>query len=481
MNAEYALKIVKARVDQDKYAAVELKIIKTDGVKILKDLYVERELQNGELFVVSDNVLVALHRALRNGEVSNLQLITNQGDVLISPEYSDIREVDHHLFIAVKAVSNMISVKNNQALKADALKVQEIAADSRNIKDQMINMMKSVNPTFNGELKFLYEDAYNEAVVYQIEKKDNRYQVRVVGAQASFVATDGVHVYSHSNIVTDLTKVERIGEEEKILVRDLGKQDVVPMVTTVSPTPSTNPVSSVPVNHQSVPSNFFPENEEKPLDQLSEVQVDPVVLPETSIPAIEEKKEEVVSTPSVQTERTIEESPKESQVFDQFFEDSHSSSDVATTPKIEDSYESTSVAGDQYEQLGEMISQLVSEQKASKGKVIEYEERVKELEARLEKAQGEIDSKTKKVNALINDNRQKIDENRMLKNRVSGLESKAERLEEENKKYLEENNQLKTEAQKGNAKLTNIISSVSELLDGYGDEEHGYTVKTKVA
>ena len=38
------LKIIKARVEQDKYAAVELKIIKADGKNILKDLYVEKEL-----------------------------------------------------------------------------------------------------------------------------------------------------------------------------------------------------------------------------------------------------------------------------------------------------------------------------------------------------------------------------------------------------------------------------------------------------
>ena len=185
------LKIIKARVEQDKYAAVELKIIKANGREVLKDLYVEKEMNQGEIFTASDNVLVSLHRSLRSGEVANLQLISSTGEVLMRPEFSEINQFDNGLFVGVKAVSNMISIKNNQALKTDALKVQEIATDSKSIKEQMIHTMKSNHP--DRELRFIYEDAYNEAAVYKIEKIDGKYSSKLVGDKASFIATDGIN------------------------------------------------------------------------------------------------------------------------------------------------------------------------------------------------------------------------------------------------------------------------------------------------
>ena len=212
------LKIIKARVEQDKYATVEMKIIKNDGVKILKDLYVEKELNDGEFYVASDNVLVALHRTLRNGEVANLQLVANSGDVLIEPLYSRISQVNDNIFICVKSVSEMESVVNNQNSKSDALKVQEIALDAKNIKNQITNTMKNSNP--NGSLRFVFEDAYKEAVIYRIDKNNDGYDVKVIGDNVSFVAVDNVNIYSHSNVVSDITKVESI--------------DVVPSVQSVA-------------------------------------------------------------------------------------------------------------------------------------------------------------------------------------------------------------------------------------------------------
>lgn len=204
------LKIIKARVEQDKYAAVELKIIKANGTTVLKDLYIEKELENGSLFVASDNVLVTLHRTLKPGMVPNFELITKSGEIMLQPLYKEIRPIDNNMLIAIKAVPEMISVKNNQTLRMDANKVQEIAQDSKNIKDQMTSTMKGVNPTYQGELSFLYEDAYEEASLCRIVKDGERDILQVVAEKVSFIATDGIYMYTHSNIVPDLTKSEKI-------------------------------------------------------------------------------------------------------------------------------------------------------------------------------------------------------------------------------------------------------------------------------
>lgn len=482
------LKIIKARVEQDKYAAVELKIIKANGKEILKDLYVESEMNNGELYVVSDNVLVSLHRALRSGEVANLQLITSTGEVLMNPDFSEIKQAEGNLFVGVKAISNMISIKNNQALKTDALKVQEIAADCKIIKDQMISTMKLNNPNSDRELRFIYEDAYNEAAVYNIEKVDGKYTAKLVGDKASFIATDGLNVYSHSNIVADITKVVKVRDEE-VVVKDIEKPIVkektrfrfgrinnsvsmfdryAPKASIVTPKVETSEPVEISLDKVEMPEvvaqeimpkeNFFDDAEANKIEpesiEFTNEDTDSVVL------------EDEKATPSEDSSHT----------FDEFFGVSDSSDDSGTSMEL-DSYGSS----DKYEQLGEMISKLVTEQKETKNRIAEYEAQVKEMEERLSKANQEIETKTKKVNTLINQNRQFGDENRTLKNRVSGLENKVERLEQSNEQYLKENDMLKAEANKDSAKLNGIISSVSELLGSYGDEDSTYAVKKKVA
>lgn len=204
------LKIIKARVEQDKYEAVELKIIKANGTTVLKDLYIEKELESGSLFVASDNVLVTLHRTLKAGMTPNFELITKNGEIMLQPLYKEIRPIDNNMLIAVKTVPEMISVKNNQTLRTDVNKVQEIAQDSKNIKEQMTSTMKQTNPTHQGDLEFLYEDSYEEASLYRIVKDGNRSILQSVAEKVSFIATDGNFMYTHSNIVPDVTKSEKI-------------------------------------------------------------------------------------------------------------------------------------------------------------------------------------------------------------------------------------------------------------------------------
>ncbi len=483
------LKIIKARVEQDKYAAVELKIIKANGREVLKDLYVEKEMNQGEIFTASDNVLVSLHRSLRSGEVANLQLISSTGEVLMRPEFSEINQFDNGLFVGVKAVSNMISIKNNQALKTDALKVQEIATDSKSIKEQMIHTMKSNHP--DRELRFIYEDAYNEAAVYKIEKIDGKYSSKLVGDKASFIATDGINVYSHSNIVADITKIEKVGEEE-VVVKNIEKVEM--------PTLNFGKIDhSVSMFEQYAPKSIPtpPEQIQEIKPIISEVNVDQVVIPVADHKPIQEEKIEsapknnffedvdtsvLVNEPiAISDEKVLieEDIPKKKpQTFDEFFGVSESVAEEKSMPVVEfEDYDST----DKYEQLGDMISKIITEQKEARDRLSEYETQVRDMEERLSKANQEIENKTKKVNTLINQNRQIGDENRSLKNRVNGLEGKVEKLEQSNEQYLKENDRLKTEANKGNAKLNGIISSVSELLGSYGESDHSYAVKKKVA
>ncbi len=485
------LRIIKARVEQDKYAAVELKIIKANGGSVLKDLYVEKELNNGEFFVASDNVLVTLHRNLKNGVLPNFELITKDGEVLMRPEYKEINQVDNNLFIAVKSVSEMISVKNNQSLRTETSKAQEIAQDSKNIKDQMVSTMKGTNPNYKGDLNFLYEDAYNEAILYRIKKNGNEYAVDILADKVSFIATDGEYIYTHSNIVPDLTKSQKINgdiNKEELVTLKFGEIDnsislyekYAPsknIVLNVTDSIKTNPTSNLSVKPI--------ENDPPVTIPISDVKIDRVVLPDYKKNVLEkeerkESKADVYSvnniTSSPSTNMTSEDNDGgTSQVFDDFF---GVSSDIMDR-EIDINYDSSE--NDRYEQLSDMISKVISEEKSSKAKIINYEEKIKDLENRISKANAEIESKTKKVNILINQNRQLGDDNRTLKNRVNGLENKTERLEEENKKYLQENNRLKSEAKSRENKLTAMISSVSELLGSYHDTDSSYAVKKKVA
>lgn len=506
------LKIIKARVEQDKYAAVELKIIKANGVQVIKDLYVEKEMNNGELYVASDNVLVTLHRALRNGEFANLQLISLSGDVLMNPEFSEINQVENNLFIGVKAVSNMISIKNNQALKTDPLKVQEIAADSKNIKEQMISTMRTNNPNTNRELRFVYEDAYNEACVYKIEKIDGKYVAKIVGDKASFIATDGINVYSHSNIVADITKVEKVGEEE-VVVKNIGREDIpifnfgkidqsVSMYDQYAPKsmpsvevkPTVPHISEVDVDQVVLPIEENVHMQSATPDSFSNIQSDISDIQTDSQPNIQSNIQTTESNlnsgsslfgnsdtnvfvkDSVEVTPVINDSDvsldAQNQSIDNFFEDTNDFVDEKSFSVQVDDFSSTT---DKYEQLGEMISKLIQEQKDARKKIVNYKSKMSEMEERLSKANQEIENKTSKVNVLINQNRQIGDENRSLKGKMDEFESKIKRLEQSNQKYIRENDRLRAEATKGNAKLNGIISSVSELLGSYGDIDGAYS------
>ena len=491
------LKIIKARVEQDKYAAVELKIIKADGKNILKDLYVEKELEANSLFVASDNVLVTLHRTLKPGMVPNFQLLTHMGEVLLRPEYKEIKLESDDLIIAVKTASDMISVKNNQTLRVEPARVSEILQDSKNIKDQMVSTMKGTNPTNKGDLKFLYEDAFEEAILYRLNKNDGKYGLEVIADKISFVAADNDYIYVHSNIVPDLTKSfaikpkqEKTAEQSSLPVEsnlvsssvqvsasDLKEDKVV----------STNPVvGEVPVSNSSTPV-------------LNSVEIDRTVLPDYKKNVLS-KEEKKISTPAYSSSffegvepvaQTMEMDAKESsllenidtsdvsgghsQVFDEFF----GLNDEALDKNLDTFDESGET--DRYEQLSDMISKVIRAERSAKDRIGDYEEKIKELETEISKVQAENESKTKKVSILLNQNRQLGDDNRALKNRVSGLESKTARLEEENKKYLQENKELKAEAKNRESKLSAMISSVSDLLGSYNDVDNHYAVKKKVA
>lgn len=491
------LKIIKARVEQDKYAAVELKIIKADGKNILKDLYVEKELEANSLFVASDNVLVTLHRTLKPGMVPNFQLLTHMGEVLLRPEYKEIKLETDALIIAVKTASDMISVKNNQTLRAEPAKVSEILQDSKNIKDQMVSTMKGTNPTNKGDLKFLYEDAFEEAILYRLNKNDGKYDLEVIADKISFVAIDNDYIYVHSNIVPDLTKSfaikpkqEKTAEQSSLPVEsNLVSSSLQDGASALKEDKmvSTNPVvGEVPVSNSSTPV-------------LNSVEIDRTVLPDYKKNVLS-KEEKKISTPAYSSSffegvepvaQTMEMDAKESsllenidtsdvsgghsQVFDEFF----GLNDEALDKNLDTFDESGET--DRYEQLSDMISKVIRAERSAKDRIGDYEEKIKELETEISKVQAENESKTKKVSILLNQNRQLGDDNRALKNRVSGLESKTARLEEENKKYLQENKELKAEAKNRESKLSAMISSVSDLLGSYNDVDNHYAVKKKVA
>ncbi|MCI8548055.1 MAG: hypothetical protein HFJ38_04110 [Bacilli bacterium] len=491
------LKIIKARVEQDKYAAVELKIIKADGKNILKDLYVEKELEANSLFVASDNVLVTLHRTLKPGMVPNFQLLTHMGEVLLRPEYKEIKLESDDLIIAVKTASDMISVKNNQTLRVEPARVSEILQDSKNIKDQMVSTMKGTNPTNKGDLKFLYEDAFEEAILYRLNKNDGKYGLEVIADKISFVAADNDYIYVHSNIVPDLTKSfaikpkqEKTAEQSSLPVEsNLVSSSVQDSASALKEDKvvSTNPVvGEVPVSNSSTPV-------------LNSVEIDRTVLPDYKKNVLS-KEEKKISTPAYSSSffegvepvaQTMEMDAKESsllenidtsdvsgghsQVFDEFF----GLNDEALDKNLDTFDESGET--DRYEQLSDMISKVIRAERSAKDRIGDYEEKIKELETEISKVQAENESKTKKVSILLNQNRQLGDDNRALKNRVSGLESKTARLEEENKKYLQENKELKAEAKNRESKLSAMISSVSDLLGSYNDVDNHYAVKKKVA
>lgn len=501
------LKIIKARVEQDKYAAVELKVIKADGKSVLKDLYVEKELEENSLFVASDSVLVSLHRTLKPGMVPNFELITNKGEVLLQPEYKEIKLGTNDFIIAVKASSDMISVKNNQTLRSEPAKVQEILQDSKNIKDQMSSTMKGTNPNNKGELQFLYEDAFEEAVLYRLRKDNDKYSVEVVADKISFVATDNDYIYVHSNIVPDLTKsfaINPVAVSNAPSENEVNNDSNIVAPQTETSQDIVKEDTSISVEKASL-NNNLESNATLGAPTLNNVNVEKPVLPDYK-KNILDKEEKKASTPTYSNSffdgvepvtKSIEEEKKEakksnieeeeseetgstsgghSQVFDEFF---GLNEDDTSLKNFDIGYETGET--DRYEQLSEMISKIVSAEKSNKDKIIDYEDRIKELESEINKINAENESKTKKVSILINQNRQLGDDNRALKNRVSGLENKTARLEEENKKYLQENKELKAEAKNRESKLSAMISSVSDLLGSYNDVDNSYAVKKKVA
>ena len=468
------LKIIKARVEQDKYAAVELKIIKADGKNILKDLYVEKELEANSLFVASDNVLVTLHRTLKPGMVPNFQLLTHMGEVLLRPEYKEIKLESDDLIIAVKTASDMISVKNNQTLRV--------------------------------------EPAFEEAILYRLNKNDGKYGLEVIADKISFVAADNDYIYVHSNIVPDLTKSfaikpkqEKTAEQSSLpvesnlvssSVQDSASALKEDKVVSTNPVVGEVPVSNTINNDSNIVSSSV-SNSSTPV--LNSVEIDRTVLPDYKKNVLS-KEEKKISTPAYSSSffegvepvaQTMEMDAKESsllenidtsdvsgghsQVFDEFF----GLNDEALDKNLDTFDESGET--DRYEQLSDMISKVIRAERSAKDRIGDYEEKIKELETEISKVQAENESKTKKVSILLNQNRQLGDDNRALKNRVSGLESKTARLEEENKKYLQENKELKAEAKNRESKLSAMISSVSDLLGSYNDVDNHYAVKKKVA
>lgn len=479
MNGE--LKIVKARVEQDKYATVELKIIKAGG-KIPKDLYIEKEIPGGEYYVVSDNVLVALHRTLRNGEVPNLEIVSKNGDILTDSIYSKIEYYDNDLFVCVKSESNMISVKNNQNTKKDPFKVQEIAEDSRNIKEQMNEFMTKTNPS-SSSLRFIFDDAYNEASVFHMTKENGIYKANIVADKASFVAFDGINLYSHSNIVTDETKVM------PILAPTVREQNIVAPSVSVVPeeskeikyskefipkTPAEIKAEDKKENSIKFSKDFIPgkkAGEKK--DNVVKFSKDFIISKNVNENKKSEKKAskdfipkplEEVSVPVTELPDGGVEKQKEANVtFDNFFK---IDSEPQTEPVKEEKNEEIELEfedNDDFDKLSEMINKLIEREKNSKEVITGLNEQIDDLNRKLAKKDEELDNKTKKVNTLINDNRKYIDENRNLRSRVNNLE-------EDNSKYMSENERLKEEARSGKDKINAVISSIGEVLDSYDDK-----------
>lgn len=461
------LKIIKARVEQDKYASVELKIIKADGDKILKDLYVEKEINDGEFYVVSDNVLVALHRTLRNGDIANLSLMDSNGNMLTESIFSKIENFDS-LFVCVKSSSNMISVKNNQNLMKDALKVQEIAEDSRNIKEQMNEFITKNNK--DASVKYIFDDAYNEASIYNIVKDGDNYNVTLVADKTSFAAFDGVNLYSHSNIVTDVTKSETIVFPT---IKEASNS-----ITHIDP-----PIATPSTEKEEIKEEEKEETKKEEHEEVSEKVKQPT---QSFFRKFAPKKLEEVKEIVKEEDSSINNREEVNKTFDKFFglsnteEVKDSSNEVDNNDleevKKETKEESEEVnnektqstfdlgENDDLDKLSELITKLINKGKESTATINKLNSDIEALNIKVEKLNIEIENKTKKVNALINDNRKYMDENRVLKENIS-------KLEDENNKYLEENKKLKEEALNGRNKINAVISSIDEVLNSYDEKQ----------
>lgn len=500
----YALNIIKARVEQDKYAAVELKIIKADNNKITKDLYVEKEIKDGEFYVVSDNVLVALHRTLRSGDTPNLEVISKNGDVVIGPKYSKIDYFDDGLFLCTKSVSTMISVENNQKDRKDSLKVQEIANTSKSIKEQMNEVMTKNNPN-SDNLKFIFDDAYNEAIAYHIVKDGDKYKSVVVADNASFIAYDGINLYSHSNIVVGNTRVETIGtptitEGSSPVISEVSiKPEEIKVDENLYEKFAPKKIEEDKKENENLYKKFAPkkkddeegqgegETEEKNLfkkfapkkisnkeekdlyDKYAPKKIEKKYkdkeLFEKYAPKKNEKK---VKVPEMKDE-SLE---LASATFDNFFDIANS--DAVKSEKKEEKKEIKEEAKKEkidtsddsvapLDRLSVMINRLIEKDKNSTDMINVLNDQIDRLNDKLDEKEREIDSKDKKINDLINDNRRYIDENRSLKDTISSLE-------EENSRYMDENKKLKKEARDGRNKINAVISSIGEVLDSYDEK-----------
>ncbi len=506
------LNIIKARVEQDKYAAVELKIIKADGKKIDRDLYVEKEINGGEFYVVSDNVLVALHRTLRSGDIPNLEVISNKGDVLIEPSFSKIDSFEDNLFVCTKSVSSMISVENNQNSKKDALKVQEIANTSTAIKEQMSEVMSKNNPN-NDTFKFIFDDAYNEARVYHIVKDGDGYRVDIVADNASFVAYDGINLYSHSNIVTDNTRVEIIGTptitgdsnltpivEENLYSKfapkrlDDKKDDTKDLYVKFAPKKldevknddisddGTGEGGESNYKSKSLFKKFAPKRMDAKKEDKDENLYEKYAPKRKNSKKVEAKPIPVAPA-DVFTEDVIEPKDEKSELadstFDTFFDlieedKNEDKKDSKKKEKKESKKEKTDVKEsnfdddiiddeESFDKLSDMINKLIEKDRNSSDMIAGLNDQIDNLNDKLDKMSRELESKTKKNNDLINDNRKLNDENRTLKSRISSLE-------EDNSKYLEENKKLRREAKDSRNRINAVISTIGEVLDSYDEK-----------
>lgn len=457
MNNETSnLKIVKAKVEQDNYEKAELNIIKADGNKILKDLYIEKEVDNGEFYVVSDNVLVALHRTLNEGEKPNLSLISNTGDTLIEGVYKSIIPIDDDMFICVKASSDMESVIINQENKTDPDKVEKISNDSNTIKEQMLNQIRNINPNYEENLKFVYEDAYNEAVVYKIDVIDSKYEKRVVSSEASFVAYDGLNLYTHSNVVTDITKVEIVGDNNMVE----NGEDTSMENNKVEEQVVTDTFDNIELNDLENNQELFAKYAPRPLEEI---------FNENN----EDEGEEKVKT-------TLEENVN----FDDFFAEESQElkeEEIEQIVESKEKEETFDTVEDEYEQLDNVVNKIIEEDKLKEERIKELEQTVEELSERLNKSELEVENKTKKVNTLINENRKYIDENRELNSKNEELENslkeanvKNELLEDNVKELESAKSKLEEEAQEGKMKINAVISSLDNILNTHTEDVKQY-------
>ncbi len=458
MNSENnTLRIVKAKVEQDNYEAAELSIIKADMDKIKKDLYIEKDIDDGNFYVVSDNVLVTLHRSLKEGELPNLSLISNTGDILIEGEYSSIIPIKDNIFICVKASSNMESVLNNKEAQTDPEKVETIKSESESIKNKILEEAKNVNPDSFENLEVVYEDPYNEAIVYKVDVVDSKYNARVIADEVSFVAYDGLNVYTHSNILEDIVKLSTVGNDSIV---ESG-EDVTKNEEVETPVVDNDTFDNIELENLENNRELFEKYAPRPLEEIFDDTNDSDDEDSSSQKTIEENKVEEQETEEKEEAKEESEDAEdmEESNFDDFFNNTEKEEKTST---------------DEYDELGNVVSKFIEEDKAKDEKIKELEKEIEKLQESIEKKNDEIENKTKKVNTLINENRKYIDENRALNTKVDELTNNVEKLTENVESLENDKKRLEEEQEEGKMKINAVISSLDNILSTHSEDVKQY-------